>query len=175
MLRRMASGAHILALLYAGKIPSQVVRRAIYRHVGRMSLGKGSWVYGGAEIRAPWNIRIGEGSIVGFRSTLDGRGGIEIGSDVNLSSEVAIWTRDHDLKTFEPVDGAVRIGNRAWVSSRVTILAGCTVGEGAVVASGAVVTSDVAPFDIVAGIPARTIGKRPIPDSYSLGKPLFFV
>ncbi|CEK17004.1 acyltransferase family protein [Chthonomonas calidirosea] len=40
------------------------------------------------------------------------------------------------------------------------ILPGVTVGEGAVVAAGAVVTRDVAPYTIVAGVPARKIGDR---------------
>ena len=39
---------------------------------------------------------------------------------------------------------------------------GCvTIGEGAMIGAGAVVTKDVKDFDMVAGVPARVIGKTP--------------
>ena len=44
------------------------------------------------------------------------------------------------------------------------------VGEGAVVAAGSIVTKDVAPFTIVAGIPAEQIGERNRDLTYELGR-----
>jgi len=49
----------------------------------------------------------------------------------------------------------IRIGARAWVQDRVTILKGVTVGEGAVVRFGSVVASDVPARAVVLGNPAR--------------------
>jgi acetyltransferase-like isoleucine patch superfamily enzyme len=48
-----------------------------------------------------------------------------------------------------------------FVGTRATILPGVTLHEGSAVAAGAVVTRSVEPFTIVAGVPARPIGKRP--------------
>lgn len=60
------------------------------------------------------------------------------------------WRRDH----------WVTIGHDVWIGHGVTILAGVTVGTGAVIGAGAVVSKDVAPFEIVGGVPARPLKRR---------------
>ena len=52
------------------------------------------------------------------------------------------------------------IGDRVWIAYRATILPEVEIGEGAVIAAGAIVTTNVEPFTIVAGVPARKIGER---------------
>lgn len=54
----------------------------------------------------------------------------------------------------------VRVGHDTWIGHGVTVLPGVTVGDGAVVGAGAVVTKDVAPYTIVAGVPARPVRER---------------
>jgi len=58
----------------------------------------------------------------------------------------------------------VTIGHDVWVGHGAIILPGRTVGDGAVIAAGAVVTKDVAPYAIVAGVPARMVRLRFPPD-----------
>ncbi|HMA14339.1 MAG TPA: chloramphenicol acetyltransferase, partial [Kiloniellaceae bacterium] len=65
-------------------------------------------------------------------------------------AEVFTWRRDE----------AVTLGHDIWLGHGVTVLAGVTIGTGAVVGAGAVVSRDVAPYRIVAGVPARTIRDR---------------
>lgn len=56
--------------------------------------------------------------------------------------------------------GDVLIGHDVWLGSQCLVLSGVTIGHGAVVGARAVVTRDVAPYAIVAGNPAREIGRR---------------
>ena len=61
------------------------------------------------------------------------------------------WRRDNHRVTT---------GNDVWIGHNAVIMAGVTLGHGAVVGAGAVVTHDVAPYEIVGGVPARHIGWR---------------
>ncbi len=150
------------ATRWCGLIPSMHIRRAVYRRFFHMQIAATAVIWGGAEIRDPDRITVGEHSVVGHAAILDGRCGIQIGANVNLSAGVWIWTCQHDVQSsnFALDCGPVVIEDYAWVSCRTVILPNTTIGRGAVVAAGAVVTKDVPPFAIVGGVPAKVIGQR---------------
>lgn len=56
--------------------------------------------------------------------------------------------------------GPVTIGNDVWIGMGVTILSGVSIGDGAIIGARTLVTSDVAPYAIVAGVPARQVRFR---------------
>ena len=58
----------------------------------------------------------------------------------------------------------VVLGDDVWVGHGAILLPGVEIGTGAVVGAGAVVTKDVAPFTIVAGVPAKIIRRRVPPE-----------
>lgn len=147
-----------------GKFPSQKYRLFILKHIYHMDIGKNVVIYHGFHIRAPWNIKIGKGTIIGENAFLDGRNGILIGDNVNISSGVFIFTEQHDINDpyFRSAEsgGQVTVDDRAWLSSRTTILPKVHVGEGSVLASGGLATKDLAPYSLYGGIPAKKIGER---------------
>ena len=59
-----------------------------------------------------------------------------------------------------PHKGDTIIGNDVWIGQNVTILSGVHIGDGAIIGLNSVVGSDVPPYTIVAGNPARIIRKR---------------
>jgi len=65
-----------------------------------------------------------------------------------------------DIKGHPRSKGPVRIGNDVWIGHGATILSGVTIGDGAVIGTGSVVTSDVPPYTIVVGAPARAVRQR---------------
>jgi virginiamycin A acetyltransferase len=69
------------------------------------------------------------------------------------------WAHAMEGKTY-PNKGDIVIGNDVWIGYQATILSGVMVGHGAIIGSKSVVASDVPPYSIVAGNPARIIRKR---------------
>ena len=57
-------------------------------------------------------------------------------------------------------EGEIIIGNDVWIGSNAVILPNCNIGDGAIIGAGAVVTSNIEPYTVVGGIPARFIKKR---------------
>jgi len=130
---------------------------------------------------------LGYGSYIGDNSKIHGKVGRYtcIGSDVKVingfhptkkivSIYPAFYAKEHETTgsfvretIYEGTRYAdndrkypVVIGNDVWIGSNVIIIAGNTIGDGAIIAAGAVVTKDVAPFSIVAGVPAKKIDQR---------------
>lgn len=111
-------------------------------------------------------VSIGNNVFIGSNSFLDGD--ITIGNDVMLANSVAIVGGDHVFRTVGAATFAAPrehwkrtiIEDNCWIGHGAIILNGVTIGQGAIVAAGSIVTRDVAPYDIVAGNPARTIGRR---------------
>lgn len=68
---------------------------------------------------------------------------------------------DHDETVFQWRRAQwARVGHDVWIGHGATVMPGVTVGDGAAVGAGAVVTRDVAPYTIVAGVPARPVRRR---------------
>lgn len=91
---------------------------------------------------------------------IDAQASVKIGANCRIAPYTLIMDSNfHDLNDhFADVPGnPIVIGDGVWVASKATILSGVTVGEGAVIATGAVVTKDVAPYTLVAGVPAKVI------------------
>ncbi|MCD8291589.1 MAG: acyltransferase, partial [Prevotella sp.] len=152
-------------LFHISTIPSNHIRKWLYKGLG-VHIDKYVVIHFKTEIRSPRNLYLGKGTIIGDNAILDARKGLIIGENVNLSSNVSIYTLQHDHR--DPNFGCsttrkmnVQIDNRVWLGSNVIVLPGVHIGEGAVCCAGCVVTKDVEPFSVVAGIPAKKVGERP--------------
>ena len=162
--------------LVGDNIPSHYIRRFFYR-MGGVRIGKGSALHMGIRFYDPAGISIGEDSIVGENSVLDGREKLVIGNHVDIATGVMIYNAEHDVRSpsFRAVTAPVIIQDYVFIGPRAIILPGITIKKGAVIAAGAVVTKDVNEGSIVGGVPAKQIGVRQVKNlNYKLGRAAWF-
>ena len=120
------------------------------------------------------NVSIGNDVAIGAGcSFMTTRAKIDIGNHVIFGPFVTIVTGNHvtdipgkymseiteaDKRPWDDEDVVLEGDN--WIGANAIILKGVTIGYGAVVAAGAVVISDVEPYAIVGGVPAKRIKMR---------------
>ncbi|MCR5692763.1 MAG: helix-turn-helix domain-containing protein [Bacilli bacterium] len=70
------------------------------------------------------------------------------------------WEQEPPKKEDLPYKGDTVIGNDVWVGQNATFLPGVRVGDGCIIGANAVVASNIPPYSVVVGNPARVIRKR---------------
>ncbi|MBS1836258.1 MAG: hypothetical protein JST64_01040, partial [Actinobacteria bacterium] len=86
--------------------------------------------------------------------------------DERIRHGIDLFQGDHVMDAYGTgtETSYVRIEDLVWIGLRAIVLSGVTIGRGSVIAAGAVVSSDVPPFSVVAGNPARVVGRIPAED-----------
>lgn len=141
--------------------------KALRRFCGQKGLprcGKNVNIEHGAQFE--WDLEIGDNSGIGVNALISSN--VTIGNDVMMGPDCILLTSNHGMaiknipmwkqEFSEP--RPIVIGNDIWIGARVIILPGVHVRDGSVIGAGAVVTHDVEPYTVVAGNPARVIGRR---------------
>jgi maltose O-acetyltransferase len=150
-------------------IPGRVgnILRVSWLQIHCRQIGEGCSVGHGVVIMGMENLSLGDGVSIPRNSHIDARGGLTLADFALIGFESVIITHTHNsddpgspIQQQGMFSKPVHIGPRTWLGTRVIIQPGVTVGEGAIVGSGAVVTKDVAPYDVVAGVPARVLRNR---------------
>ncbi len=132
--------------------------------IGKYAIIRPSNIYGGP---------VGDGLIIGNHSNIGPynyigcSGKITIGNNVMLAPRVSIYAENHvfantdiTIKSQGVVKKEVVIEDDCWIAANSVILAGVTIGRGSVIAAGSVVNEDVAPYSVMAGVPAKFIKSR---------------
>ncbi|MBP2651503.1 MAG: transferase hexapeptide repeat containing protein [Firmicutes bacterium] len=155
MIRKLC--CHIVLWLEEGWCWSKSIRE-IYRKYHNISIGYGT--YGGAfDLR-----KIPSGTV--------------FGRYCSIAADVWVFNGNHPKEYFSlhplfynPALGHAKrdmitrnmlyIGNDVWIGANAIILPGVTkIGDGAIIGAGSVVTKNIAPYQIVAGNPAKVINMR---------------
>ena len=145
--------------------PVQFLRYAYRQFRGLLIFRRRVGVFGHFTVGNARNIRIGRDCGINHGVFILGHNRIEIGDGVVLSA--ASMLIDSGLETFgfaasirpKHIESFVVIEDGAWIGAGAIILPGVTVGKKSIVGAGSVVSRDVPAFTIVAGNPARQIGR----------------
>ena len=143
-------------------VGGEYLRRALLRFV-LAKVGRGVVVSYGTVISKP-TAELEDGAYIGAYCVL---GDVRVGAETLIADHVCVpsgsgqhrITRlDISIRQQEGEFRTIRIGSDCWIGSMAVVLA--DVGDHCVVAAGSVVTHPVAPYMIVAGVPAKPIGDR---------------
>ncbi len=123
-------------------------------------------VQGNVELGDDCSIQMGT-ILVGYGNREDRAGLIRIGNHVRIAPMVMMIASNHVFDDTErPIarqglrHAPITVEDDVWIAGRVTLTAGVTIGRGSVIGAGAVVTTDIPPWSVAVGVPARVIRSR---------------
>ena len=125
-------------------------------------LGKSVHVYPTANIWAPWNLEIGDNGCIADYVDCYCVDRVTLGAGATVSQYCYLCTASHDYTdpSMPLVTAPIEIGKSAWITADVFIGPGVTVGEGSVVTARSSVFSNIEPWVVARGNPAKAVKPR---------------
>jgi len=137
--------------------------RALLLRAFGARIGPRTHIYPKARIWAPWNLECEDVVAIGDDAIVYNPAPVRLGSHSIVSEQAYLCgaTHDYNQPAFPMVWAPITIEQYAWICARACVQMGVTVREGAILGLGAVATSDLEPWSIYAGVPARRVKARP--------------
>jgi acetyltransferase-like isoleucine patch superfamily enzyme len=134
---------------------------------GRLEIGAHTLLEPHVWLTAPGSarIRIGSGTFLNIGVMVASLDLVEIGDHCMLANGCFVTDSSHRYDDPDrPVPwqgftskGPTRIESNVWLGANVVVTSGVTIGERCVIGANSVVTTDIPPFSVAAGAPARVL------------------
>ena len=134
---------------------------------GRLEIGPQVLFEPGVWITAPdqARVRIGAGTFLNMGVMVASQNLVSIGQHCMLANGCYVTDSSHRYDDPDrPVPwqgfiskGPTRIGDNVWCGVNVVVTSGVTIGRRCVIGANSVVTTDIPPFSVAVGVPARVI------------------
>lgn len=142
---------------YTIKGAKNIVIGKNFSSMGNLYLyGNDGWISIGNNVSLNTNVQVGSS-----------HSKITIGNNVLIGPNVVLRAADHDFSDKNNlinkqghIGSEIVIEDDVWIGSNVVITKGVKIKKGSVVGAGSVVNKNVEEYTIVAGVPAKEIGKR---------------
>ena len=148
--------------------------KAMFLRLRGAAIGKRVVFYPGVWIAPGNKFRLGDDVDLALDVIITSGGGVSIGDRTLVGYRTQILSTNHGVPEGKGaifgaghVPAEVVIGQDVWIAGGCMILPGVSIGDGAVIAGGAVVTSNVPPYEIWGGVPARKLRSRLAPTDSS--------
>ena len=140
--------------------------RAIVLRFFGAKIGKGAIIYASTRIWAPWNLEVGDFSVIGPQVDCYNQGKITVGNQTNISQKSYLCASSHDftVSNFPLILCPIIIKDQVWIAADAFVGPNVCIGDGAVVGARASVFKNVDAWTVVGGNPAVYLKKRVIRD-----------
>lgn len=154
-------------LFVSSWIPGSAHRRWLLQLFGA-HVGKGVCIKPRFRVKFPWRLSISDNTWLGEGVWIDNLVEVEIGADCCISQDVYLCTGSHDWTkpTFDLVTKRLSIDDGSWICARAAVAPGVKIGRGAVLTMGSLAASDLKPWTVYQGVPARPLYARTIKPTY---------
>ena len=128
---------------------------------GFLGFGQGTSIYQDSLVLG--DVTVGKDTWIGPFTILDGSYSLTIGSNCSISAGVQVYTHDTVKKRIlggkgEKRKGSTKIGDSCYIGPLSVIAAGVTIGDHVIVGAHSFVSSDIPPYSVAFGVPARIKG-----------------
>ena len=114
-------------------------------------------------------IKFGNNCIIGAYCHITAINEITFGNNVGLGDFITISDNSHGSNSYEDIGelisnrplstgGKVIIEDSVWIGERSCILPGVKIGRGSIIGAGSVIRTNMPPYSIVIGNPAKVVG-----------------
>lgn len=147
--------------LVSSWLPGSAHRRWLLRLFGA-HVGKGVRIKPRVRVKFPWRLSLGDNTWLGEGVWIDNLVEIKIGANCCISQDAYLCSGSHDWTkpSFDLVTKPVRIEDESWVCSRATVAPGVKAGRGSVLAMASLAATDLQPWTVYQGVPARPLCSR---------------
>jgi acetyltransferase-like isoleucine patch superfamily enzyme len=134
---------------------------------GRLTLGEHVVLEPNVWLTGSGRIHIGDGTFLNLGVQVASVDNVHIGNHCMFANGCFVTDGNHRFDDPEkPITwqgftskGPTTVHDNVWCGANVVVTSGVTIGERSVIGANSVVTTDIEPFSIAAGAPARVLRK----------------
>ncbi len=107
-------------------------------------------------------LKVGDSCLISSHCLINTAEPVTLGNEIGLSPKVQLFTHSHwqdILKGYSDHHGAITIEDEVYITGNCLVVPGTKLGRGSCVLANSVVSSDVEPYAVVSGVPAKVVSR----------------
>ncbi len=128
------------------------------------NVGRGVNIKPSVNIKYPWRLKIGDYVWIGEKVWIDNLANVQIGDNSCISQGVLLLTGNHNYKksSFDLMIGEIILKEGVWIGAKSIVAPGVSCETHSVLSAGSMLSSNMEPYSIYSGNPAKKIKTRVI-------------